>query len=78
MRDLPFQYATQRMVGIYFVLFFVAIGVDHIPLKTDTSFLGQSSMVAENLQRIEKQDEELKPMLLTALKHTAATAIAGE
>ncbi|KAJ8593694.1 cytochrome P450 [Rhizopogon salebrosus TDB-379] len=44
---------------------------------TDRSSLDQSSMVAENLQRIEKQDDASKPMLQTALKHTAATAVAG-
>jgi hypothetical protein len=47
-------------------------------LKTDRSSLDQSSMVAENLQRIEKQDDASKLMLQTALKHTAATAVAGE
>ncbi|OJA13318.1 hypothetical protein AZE42_10349 [Rhizopogon vesiculosus] len=41
----------------------------------DISFLGQSSMVAEHLRRIEKQDEALKPMLQNALKDTSATAI---
>ncbi|KAJ8593700.1 cytochrome P450 [Rhizopogon salebrosus TDB-379] len=44
---------------------------------TDSAFLGQPSMVTENLQRIDKQDESLRPMLRTALKNTAATAIAG-
>ncbi|OJA20415.1 hypothetical protein AZE42_07495 [Rhizopogon vesiculosus] len=44
----------------------------------DSSFLGQPSMVAENLQRIETQDDASKPMLETALKGTAATAMAGE
>ncbi|KAJ8583378.1 cytochrome P450 [Rhizopogon salebrosus TDB-379] len=44
---------------------------------TDSSFFGQSSMVVEHLQRIEKQDEASKAMLQTALKGTAATAITG-
>ncbi|OJA12796.1 hypothetical protein AZE42_05833 [Rhizopogon vesiculosus] len=44
----------------------------------DNSLLDQSSMVAENLQRIEKQDEVSKPMLETALKDTAVTALIGE
>jgi hypothetical protein len=34
-------------------------------------------MVVEHLQRMEKQDDALKPILQTALKNTAATAIAG-
>ncbi|KAG2126531.1 cytochrome P450 [Suillus clintonianus] len=41
------------------------------------SFLGQSSMVAENLQRMEKQDEASKPMFETALKQAAAAAVLG-
>ncbi|OJA12804.1 hypothetical protein AZE42_05836 [Rhizopogon vesiculosus] len=41
-------------------------------------FLGQSSMVAENLKRIEKQDEVSKPMLETALKSAATTAMIGK
>ncbi|OAX35563.1 cytochrome P450 [Rhizopogon vinicolor AM-OR11-026] len=45
----------------------------------DSSFPGQSSMVAENLRRIEEQDsdETLKPMLQAAVKDTAAAAIAA-
>ncbi|KAG0697623.1 cytochrome P450 [Suillus ampliporus] len=39
------------------------------------NFLGQLSMVAENLQRMEKQDEASKPMFETALKKAATTAI---
>ncbi|KAG1733011.1 cytochrome P450 [Suillus paluster] len=41
------------------------------------NFLGQLSMVAENLQRMEKQDEASKPMFETALKKAATTAILG-
>ncbi|KAG1733021.1 cytochrome P450 [Suillus paluster] len=41
----------------------------------DSSLLGQSSMVAENLQRMETQDEASKPMFETALKKAATTAI---
>ncbi|KAJ8584259.1 cytochrome P450 [Rhizopogon salebrosus TDB-379] len=44
---------------------------------TDSSFLGQSSMVAERLRGIEKQDEASQAMLKTALKGTAAAAVAG-
>jgi hypothetical protein len=35
-------------------------------------------MVAENLQRIEKQDDASKPMFEAALKNAASTAIVGE
>jgi hypothetical protein len=45
--------------------------------QTDSSFLGQSSMVAERLRGIEKQDEASQAMLKTALKGTAAAAVAG-
>ncbi|KAG2368699.1 cytochrome P450 [Suillus spraguei] len=48
-----------------------------ISLKTDGLSLGQSSMVAENLQRMEKQDDASKQMLETTLKKTATTAMAG-
>ncbi|KAG0697624.1 cytochrome P450 [Suillus ampliporus] len=41
------------------------------------NFLGQLSMVAENLQRMETQDEASKPMFETALKRAATTAIVG-
>jgi hypothetical protein len=61
-----------------FCLFVLAVGVDSMLLKVDNSLLDQSSMVAENLQRIEKQDEVSKPMLETALKDTAVTALIGE
>ncbi|KAG1775731.1 cytochrome P450 [Suillus placidus] len=37
-----------------------------------------SSMVAENLQRMETQDEASKPMFETALKKAATTAIVGQ
>ncbi|KAG0702607.1 cytochrome P450 [Suillus ampliporus] len=39
--------------------------------------LGQCSMVAENLQRMETQDQVSKPMFETALKKAATTAIMG-
>ncbi|KAG2126532.1 cytochrome P450 [Suillus clintonianus] len=45
--------------------------------KTEDSRLGQLSMVAENLQRMEKRDEVSKPMLEAALKKAATTAIIG-
>jgi hypothetical protein len=35
-------------------------------------------MVAESLQRMEEQDETLKPMLKMVLKNAASTAFAGE
>ncbi|KAG2140235.1 cytochrome P450 [Suillus bovinus] len=38
---------------------------------------GQFSMVAENLQRMEKQDETSKPLFEAALKKAATTAIIG-
>ncbi|KAG0693089.1 cytochrome P450 [Suillus ampliporus] len=41
------------------------------------NFLGQLSMVAENLQRMEKQDGASRPMFETALKKAATTAIIG-
>jgi hypothetical protein len=47
-------------------------------LKDESSFMDQSSMVAENLQRIEKQDDASKQLQKTYLKNTAATAIAGK
>jgi cytochrome P450 len=43
----------------------------------DSSSPGQLSMVAENLRRIEKQDEASKLMFETALKKTATTAMIG-
>ncbi|KAG1846126.1 cytochrome P450 [Suillus tomentosus] len=47
---------------------------DHMAEK---SFLGQFSMVTENLQRMEKQDEVPKPMFELALKRAAAAAVLG-
>ncbi|KAG1733009.1 cytochrome P450 [Suillus paluster] len=44
---------------------------------TQNSSLDQFSMVAENLQRMEKQDDASKPMFETALKKAATTAIIG-
>jgi cytochrome P450 len=43
----------------------------------DSSSLGNFSMVAENLRRMEKQDEASKPMFETTLKKTATTAMIG-
>ncbi|KAG0704307.1 cytochrome P450 [Suillus ampliporus] len=43
----------------------------------NNSSLGQLSMVAENLERMERQDEASKPMFETALKKAGATAIIG-
>ncbi|KAG2100141.1 cytochrome P450 [Suillus discolor] len=39
--------------------------------------LGQLSMVAENLQRMEKQDQTSRPLFESALKKAATSAIAG-
>ncbi|KAG2060456.1 cytochrome P450 [Suillus hirtellus] len=39
------------------------------------SFLGQSSMVTENLQRMERQDEASKPMFEIALKRAVAAGV---
>jgi cytochrome P450 len=41
----------------------------------DNSFVAQSSMVAENLQRMEKQEEAYQPAFENALKKAAFTAI---
>ncbi|KAG2134906.1 cytochrome P450 [Suillus bovinus] len=41
----------------------------------DSSFLAQSSMVAENLRRMETQEEAFKPAFSNALKKAATTAI---
>ncbi|KAG2336907.1 cytochrome P450 [Suillus weaverae] len=43
----------------------------------DSSSLGQLSMVAENLRRMEKQDEASKPMFEATLKKAATTAMIG-
>jgi hypothetical protein len=45
--------------------------------KAKDPLLCESSMVAENLQRMEKQDDAFKPTFETALKNSAATAIVG-
>jgi hypothetical protein len=45
--------------------------------KAENSFLGQSSMIAENLQRMEKQDEASKPMFEVALKTAAVAGVMG-
>ncbi|OJA20257.1 hypothetical protein AZE42_04310 [Rhizopogon vesiculosus] len=44
----------------------------------DNFIESRSSMVAENLRRMEKEDEAFKPMFGTALKQAATTAFAGE
>lgn len=43
--------------------------------KAGDSFLGQSSMVTENLQRMERQDEASKPMFEIALKRAVAAGV---
>ncbi|KAG1897431.1 cytochrome P450 [Suillus fuscotomentosus] len=45
---------------------------DHM---VENSVLGRVSMVAENLQRIEKQDQSSQPLFESALKKAATTAI---
>ncbi|KAG2100409.1 cytochrome P450 [Suillus discolor] len=45
---------------------------------TDSSFLAQSSMVAENLRRMETQEEASKPAFENALKKAATSAISGQ
>ncbi|KAG1846138.1 cytochrome P450 [Suillus tomentosus] len=45
---------------------------DHI---VENSVLGRVSMVAENLQRIEKQDQSSRPLFESSLKKAATTAI---
>ncbi|KAG2069064.1 cytochrome P450 [Suillus decipiens] len=50
---------------------------DFMRTKADGSSLGQSSMVAENLQRMEKHEEASRQMFETALKRTATTAMLG-
>ncbi|OJA21343.1 hypothetical protein AZE42_07123 [Rhizopogon vesiculosus] len=44
----------------------------------ENSLPSQSSMVAENLRRMEKQDKVFKSTFETALKNSAATAVVGE
>ncbi|KAG1855552.1 cytochrome P450 [Suillus subluteus] len=43
----------------------------------ENSFIGQSSMVAENLQRMEKQDEASKSMFEVALKRAVVAGVMG-
>ncbi|OJA09014.1 hypothetical protein AZE42_07395 [Rhizopogon vesiculosus] len=55
-----------------------------VPFRTvqqemaDNSLQSQSSMVAENLLRMQKQDEASRPTFENALKGSAASAIVGE
>lgn len=76
MVDVPFQYVQRRMVTSIF--FSLVVRPNLMPAKVDNSLLDTSSMVAENLQRVEKQDKAFKSMFETALKNTAATAVGGE
>ena len=76
MNDVPFRYAQEHMVG--FLFSWLVIGIDSMIAKADNSLQGHSSMVAENLQWVEKQDEASKPMFEIALKNAAITAIVGE
>jgi len=43
----------------------------------DNPLLCQTSMVSENLRRMEKQDKAFKPTFETALKNSAATTVVG-
>ena len=54
------------------------MGVDSKLAKADNTCLDRSSMVTENLRRLEKQDEESKPVFETALMKAASTTLAGE
>jgi uncharacterized protein GlcG (DUF336 family) len=45
--------------------------------KAENLSLDQVSMVSDNLQRMENQDEASKPIFETALKKAATTAIIG-
>lgn len=52
--------------------------VDSTLAKADSSPFAQSSMVAENLRRMEMQEETYKPAFENALKKAATTAIVGK
>jgi hypothetical protein len=75
MIDMPFRYAQQHMVGICYLS--LVKDADCKPVEAEDTLLGRSSMVAENLQRMEKQDEASKPMFEDALKKAATTALVG-
>jgi hypothetical protein len=75
MVDMPFEYVKQHMVRIFFLLTDI---VNFTLGKADNSISSRTSMVAESLQRMEEQDETLKPMLKMVLKNAASTAFAGE
>ncbi|KAG1739609.1 cytochrome P450 [Suillus lakei] len=77
MLDLPFRYAQEHMVGIFFQSSSV-LDVDCTLAKAENTNLGQFSMVAENLQRMEKLDQPSKSIFETALKNTAATAVMAQ
>jgi hypothetical protein len=76
MINVPFRSVQQQMVGICFSVF--AMNIHPMLSKADNPLLCQTSMVSENLRRMEKQDEAFKLTFETALKNSAATAIVGE
>ena len=76
MMDVSFRYTQENMVGFW--LSRLVIEIDSMIAKANNSLEGETSMVAENLQRMEKQDNASKLMFETALKQAATTAIAGE
>ncbi|KAG0692540.1 hypothetical protein DFH29DRAFT_968888 [Suillus ampliporus] len=70
MTDVPFSIMrSQHMVG-YSRCIVLAIGIDSLLTKGE-NFLGQLSMVAEHLQRMEKQDHASKPMFEECLKESS-------
>lgn len=79
MKNMPFRYVQQHMVGTRFSLGSrpLTLTFDSTLAKADGS-VSQSSMVAENLRRMEMQEEEAKPAFENALKKAATTAIVGK
>jgi len=59
-------------------IFLLVPNIDSTLAKDDSSFVAQSSMVAENLRRMERQDDASKPAFESALRKAAATAIIGK
>jgi hypothetical protein len=63
----------------WWVFIFVLVGdIDSTLAKADSSFIAQSSMVAENLRRMEMKEEALKSESKTALRKAAVTAVGGK
>ncbi|KAG2368707.1 cytochrome P450 [Suillus spraguei] len=68
------QISTDHMNKMRDLPFQCAQQPEHI---AGNSFISQSSMVAENLQRMEKQDEASKPLFEIALKKAVVAAVMG-